>query len=111
MAIAEAAPAMIFVIQDNADTLKAGETDLFPALRSRFELMPYDFFNPQPTLPHPERTVYFLRLVLHDWADRYCIKILRNLVPALKPGSKVFINESILPPIGAVNGVLEKMAR
>lgn len=111
VAIAKAAPSMYFVVQDNPDILKAGEADLPPELRPRFQFMPFDFFNPQQPLPNPEKTAYFLRLILHDWADPYCIKILRNLISALKNGSKVFISESILPPPGTVNRVLEKLAR
>ena len=33
----------------------------------------------------------------HNWADKYCIKILHNLVPALRPGARVIIHERILP--------------
>ena len=111
MAIAKAASSLHFVVQDNPEILKAGEANLPPELRPRFQFMPSNFFDLQEPLPNPEKTVYFLRLILHDWADPYCIKILRNLIPALKTGSKVFINESILPPPGTVNLMLEKLAR
>lgn len=40
--------------------------------------------------------------VLHDWADHDAIKILNNIVPALKPGySKVMINENVIPNTNA----------
>lgn len=41
---------------------------------------------------------YYLHSVLHDWDDDNCIKILRNIRPAMKPGfSKVLVNELIIP--------------
>jgi hypothetical protein len=45
----------------------------------------HDFFKPQPV----QADIYLIKIVLHDWPDAECIKILRALVPALKPGSKV----------------------
>lgn len=46
---------------------------------------------------------FYLRTVLHDWADPEAAAILRNLVPAMKkrPGSQVLIDEMVLPNTGA----------
>ena len=45
---------------------------------------------------------YYLHSVLHDWDDAACVEILRNLVPAMKPGfSKVLINEFVVPDLEA----------
>lgn len=52
-----------------------------------------NFFTEQPI----RADVYFFRSIFHNWADKYCIKILKNLVPALKPGARVIIHERILP--------------
>jgi hypothetical protein len=43
---------------------------------------------------------YYLRTVLHDWNDEDAEKILRNLVPAMTPGSKVLIDEMVMPSKG-----------
>ncbi|KAL9116310.1 MAG: hypothetical protein Q9187_007166 [Circinaria calcarea] len=109
-AIAEANPTLKFVIQDYAGTLATGEEELSPELKPRFEFMPFDFFKPQPPM-HEKNPVYFLRFILHDWHDDNCIKILRNIIPALKDGSTLLINERILPASGSINRVLEKQAR
>ncbi|EJD00244.1 S-adenosyl-L-methionine-dependent methyltransferase [Fomitiporia mediterranea MF3/22] len=37
-----------------------------------------DFLKEQPGLPGPP-DVFLLRWVLHDWSDKYCIQILKNL--------------------------------
>lgn len=40
--------------------------------------------------------------ILHDWTDDDCRKILKGLIPALKPGySKVLINENVIPDTDA----------
>ena len=45
---------------------------------------------------------YYLHSVLHDWDDASSLKILRNIVPAMRPGySKLLINENVVPDVGA----------
>ena len=43
---------------------------------------------------------YYLRTVLHDWNDRDAETILRNQVAAMAPGSKILIDEMVLPNEG-----------
>ena len=58
------------------------------------------------------KLVFYLRMILHDWPDKYCIKILKNLIPALeKDGGIVLINESVVPPMGTVNQILERWGK
>ncbi len=40
--------------------------------------------------------VIFLRWIAHNYSNQYAIKILKNLVPALKPGSRILINDHCL---------------
>lgn len=45
---------------------------------------------------------YYMHSVLHDWPDEKCIEILKNIVPAMKPGySKILINENVIPETNA----------
>ena len=37
--------------------------------------------------------IYFTRWILHDWSDKYVIRISKFLVPAMKDGSKVVLFE------------------
>lgn len=77
--------------------------------------MPHDFFEPEPAdllSSSHGKLVFFLRMILHDWPDKYCIKILKNLVPALeKNGGTVLINDSVVPPMGTVNQVIERWGK
>ncbi|KAI1759594.1 S-adenosyl-L-methionine-dependent methyltransferase [Hypoxylon sp. FL1150] len=91
--IAQRFPNIKCVVQDLPDTIAEAEPRLPAELRGRVTFMPYDFFTVQPV----QADVYFFRSIFHNWADKYCIRILQNLVPALKPGARVVIHERILP--------------
>ena len=59
-----------------------------------FEAQAHDFFKPQPV---KAARAYSLHSILHDWSDQDGVKILKNLVPALKKGySKVLLNEIVV---------------
>ena len=40
--------------------------------------------------------MFFFRWIFHNYSDQYAIKILKNLVPALKPGARILINDHCL---------------
>ncbi|THC92138.1 hypothetical protein EYZ11_008383 [Aspergillus tanneri] len=72
--------------------------DAYPHLRTlgdtgRVEFMEHDFFRTQPVR---DAAVYYLRHILHNWGDRYAIKILKHLTPAMGAGSRVLIHEYCL---------------
>lgn len=54
----------------------------------------YDFFTPQPIRG---AKFYYLRHVLHDWPDDDCIRILKNIIPAMGPESLILLDEVVLP--------------
>ncbi|ESK82329.1 S-adenosyl-L-methionine-dependent methyltransferase [Moniliophthora roreri MCA 2997] len=41
--------------------------------------------------------VYYIKSVLHDWADAQCLIILRNIRSAMKPEARLVIHEFALP--------------
>ncbi|KAF3767133.1 hypothetical protein M406DRAFT_255018, partial [Cryphonectria parasitica EP155] len=36
--------------------------------------------------------VYFFCAIFHNWSDTYTVRILRNLIPVLKPGVKIVLD-------------------
>ncbi|KAK4443168.1 O-methyltransferase-domain-containing protein [Podospora aff. communis PSN243] len=74
----------------------------------RVEFRVHDFFEEQPV---KGADVYVLRQILHDWSDEYAARILRALIPALKKGARVVINDSVLPEHGEVDLVQERVGR
>lgn len=111
VAIAKANPQATIVVQDLPAIIKRAtdpSTCVIPEdLRSRFEFMVHDFYTPQPV----EADVYFLRMIMHDYSDRYCIKILRPLVKSLKPGGRIILMDSVLPPVGGAPAPIERFMR
>lgn len=69
-------------------------TDVESGIKTSVDFMEHNFFKPQPV---KYADVYLLRLILHNWSDKDCLEIIRNLVPSLKHGTKILVNEIVLP--------------
>ncbi|KAG7407691.1 O-methyltransferase gsfC [Fusarium oxysporum f. sp. rapae] len=59
------------------------------------QLVEHDFMTEQPV---KGAKAYFMRMILHDYADAVGIQILTRLAEAMKPYSRVLICEMVLPP-------------
>jgi hypothetical protein len=82
-----------FTVQDLEQTAAVGRSMLPHSLKERVEFVGHDFFQDQPS---KDVDIYFFRWIFHNWSDKYCIKILRALIPGLKPGAKVLVYENVL---------------
>ena len=96
------------IVEDSPDVVAQGQDDLPVELRERIRFQPHDFFLEQPV---KGADVYLLRLVLHDWSDKYSKMIIKALIPALKPGAKVLINDRVIPGRGEAPYLAEREAR
>lgn len=84
-----------FTVQDLPHVLANDPGADLPAnVRDRIEFMPHNFFEEQPVRG---ADAYLFRWCMHNWSDEQALKILRALVPAMKRGARVIINDSILP--------------
>ena len=83
-----------FVVQDLPHVIAHGQETLSVELAGRVEFALHDFMAPQPVGQHVD--VFILRWILHNWSDKYALQILKNLVPAMKAGSRVLICEYVL---------------
>lgn len=99
MAIAEANPKLRFVVQDQEHTITEEVMAAVPEhLKSRVRLEVHDIFNPQTV----EADVYLFRWVFHAFSDKYAVQILQALIPALKKGARIVINDGTMPDPGTV---------
>ncbi|KAI4267628.1 MAG: hypothetical protein L6R38_008170 [Xanthoria sp. 2 TBL-2021] len=80
------------ICQDLPETIHSA-----PPMVQGVEMMPYDFFTPQPV---QNAKFYYLRTVLHDWPDDKAEEILKNVVGAMGPDSRILIDEMVLPNTG-----------
>ena len=107
-ALVEHNPTAKCIVEDSPDTVMQGEKELPADLQGRINFKAHDFFQEQPI---KGADVYLLRLVLHDWSDKYSKLIVRALIPALKPGAKIVINDRVIPGRGEAHYLVEREAR
>lgn len=101
-------PSLSFVVQDIPEVVEGVESKIPEDLTGRVSFVGHDMFTEQST---KGAEVYLLRYVLHDWPDKYCIRVLRNLIPALRNGAKVVIQEHLLPEPGTLSLLQEMQVR
>ena len=106
-ALAEKYPNMKFVVQDLPRTI-ASAPELPPHLKERVTFQAHDFYTTQPV---KGADIYYFRWILHNQSDKYAIKMLRALIPALKKGAKVVINDHCLKEPGEEGMWDEKIMR
>ncbi|KAJ3578752.1 hypothetical protein NPX13_g1815 [Xylaria arbuscula] len=102
--IARQYPDIRLIVQELAEVVAMSKEE--PGLNVTF--MVHDFFNEQPV---KGADVYLLRWILHNWPDKYCIRILRALIPALKRGSRVLIMDFVMPPPLALPNLVDRKLR
>ncbi|KAI1286566.1 sterigmatocystin 8-O-methyltransferase [Xylaria venustula] len=100
-------PNISATVQDMKNMFEGADSQIPSELEGRLNYMVHDFFTPQPV----EANVYYFRWVFHNWSDKYCTLIIKALIPALKPGAKIIINEICMPEPGAISHWREKYLR
>lgn len=82
------------VVQDLPEVVMVAEASVPVEYKDRLSFQTHDFYQEQAI---KGAEVYFLRKILHGLPDYTSLEVLRNLIPALKAGSKVVVCEYILP--------------
>ncbi|KAG8526570.1 uncharacterized protein KY384_008771 [Bacidia gigantensis] len=101
-------PSLRFVVQDRGEVISAARACTPKDVAERVDFMVNDFFEEQPV---KNAEVYFFRWILHNWSDKYCVKILRALISALKPGARVLIQDLLIPEAGTLSPFAERNVR
>lgn len=81
------------MVEDLPGTAKQGAEKLDPAYKDRITFIGYDMNDVQPI---HGADLYLYRSVFLNWPERFVIKFLKNLVPAMKKGAKILVNEGVL---------------
>lgn len=109
--LATAHPRLNVVVQDLAGPISNAHSlisELPDHVRSRIHACEHDFFQPQP---FAGADVYLLRTILHDWPDADAVKIIRRLVDAMTPSSRLLIMDMVLPKPGSGSSTHEAALR
>lgn len=77
-------------------------------LSTRVTFMAHDFITEQPV---KGADAYLFRWVFHNWSDKYCLQILRNLIPALKDGARIIVQDNCLPEPNTISYTEEAKIR
>ncbi|KAL9598141.1 MAG: hypothetical protein Q9219_004697 [cf. Caloplaca sp. 3 TL-2023] len=108
IAIAQACPDLNVIVQDLPEAIQAAKAKKLPTdVAGRVAFMEHDMFKEQTVAAD----AYLFRWIFHDWPDSYVVKILHQLIPALKPGARVVISEHIAPDPGTCSLLEERKIR
>jgi O-methyltransferase domain len=103
-AIARAHPNLSLIVQELPQVVANSR----PEAGLDVQFMAHDFFTEQPV---HGADAYLFRWTLHNWPDKYCIRALRALIPALKKGARVLVMDFVMPPVGVLPNELERKLR
>lgn len=102
------------VLQDLEEVLQGQD----PVRIDGVQVMPHDFYNEQPVksessaappplqqtcdgcdwiLTHADAHIYYLRKIMHNYYDDKCCTILRPIVEAMGPTSRLLFGDMVLP--------------
>lgn len=88
-----------YIVQDREEVIKQAKEEVWPreapdAVRDgRVSFIVADFFEVNPVTG---ADIYWLRGILHDWSDEYCVRILSALRQAMTQGSRILICDQVM---------------
>ncbi|KAF7880104.1 uncharacterized protein EAF02_007741 [Botrytis sinoallii] len=107
--LAKKYPELNFVVEDYKKNVEQGAAQLSSELTNRVKFLQHNFFDPQPVTG---AEVYVLRHICHDWSHENSVKIIRQIVPAMKPGSKILLVEIVVSPSNrSMSSIAERYLR
>ncbi|KAL2812961.1 S-adenosyl-L-methionine-dependent methyltransferase [Aspergillus granulosus] len=92
-------PKLKCVVQDRAEVVQRAEDEIWPREapeilgEERIQFMEHNFFQPNPV---KGADIYWLRAIIHDWSDDYCIKILSAIRVSMAPTSRILVCDQVM---------------
>jgi 6-hydroxytryprostatin B O-methyltransferase len=109
--LAKAYPRLSITVQDLPGPIANAQANIDELPRDvqlRMQAFQHDFFQPQPV---KGADVYLLRTILHDWPDADATKIVKGIVDAMMPSSRLLIMDMVLPKPGSGSSIHEAALR
>ncbi|KAI1366912.1 S-adenosyl-L-methionine-dependent methyltransferase [Xylaria arbuscula] len=85
------------ILQDSEEVIQQARSHPIPGFES-IESQAHNFLTPQPV---EGALVYYMRNILHNWADDKCVDILRNIKSAMTHESQILVDDMVFPESGA----------
>lgn len=104
LCIPEVFPHIDLVVQGAAQA-----TEIPEHLLDRVSVQTHDVFEDEQHIVGAD--VYLIRGLFREWPDKYCVRILQKLVPALKVGARVIVSDVVMPDAKTMPLHLERRAR
>ncbi|TGO30064.1 hypothetical protein BPAE_0008g00560 [Botrytis paeoniae] len=105
--LAKGFPRLHFIVQDLPKVIEGAKSKLDASIADRVTFEGRDFFTPQTVVAD----AYLFRWIFHNWPDKYVVAILRTLVPVMKTGARVIVNELLNPPSNSLSLSSERSIR
>ncbi|KAI0182297.1 S-adenosyl-L-methionine-dependent methyltransferase [Xylaria flabelliformis] len=107
--LAKAYPNINFVVQDFEDVVTEGPDHVPAELEGRIKFQSYNFL--EQVQPITDATVYYMRAILHNWPDPYCVKILKHIIPSLDKDAHILVQDWVLGDPWTLPAYTEKYFR
>ncbi len=108
VALAKKYPKLNFVVQDLPKVVTDAPSKIPPEFNDRIKFEAHDFYTEQTI---KDADVYLFRWILHNQSDKYGVKMLQALIPALKAGARIVISDNCLKPVGEQDQWDDKITR
>jgi hypothetical protein len=96
LAMMRSKPDLHGIVLDRPNVVPGAEQAARDAgLSDRFTALGGDFFAEVPGAD-----LYLLKMILHDWNDEDCVRILGNCRASAKPGTRAIVVETLVEPVG-----------
>lgn len=99
-AIAQRYPNVRFIVQDHPTVIEKAKTATPADLDARLTFQERDILSSDLSIPadwqHLPRC-FLLKLILHDWSDEHCHRIIRPLVDNIRSQDKIIVIDTVLP--------------
>lgn len=110
-AVAQNHALLKFQVQDFSDLAEESRVlQQSAGVSDRVQFCPHSFFEPQPETCR-RAAVYFLRNIMHNWPDLYCRRILKPIVEAMGPDSRLLVCDIVLPESNTMPKTQEAQVR
>ncbi|KAI1266969.1 sterigmatocystin 8-O-methyltransferase [Xylariaceae sp. FL1019] len=87
------------LVQDAAMVIEGADSAVPSQLKERVKFESHELFGNQTV----KADVYFFRMVLRSWGDKYAVNILKAQIPALRPEAKILIQDACMPEPGSAS--------